>query len=169
MVRCSGGPSRDEFECSPLDLALRGKQSNALEFEPVFEQTLQLDSIGFVVDTGKRLQGHFVFAQIQVLSAERLGQNKREVALVEQENLPIWDCTEVRRDRSERDALDAPGRAKDSCVAGVADIKVEPEGRAARCRTIAERRRVLRIVGAGIRGEPRPDACQGRIGRWCTL
>jgi hypothetical protein len=96
-----------------------------------------------VVDTGKRLQGDFVFAQIQVLSAERLGQNKRGVALVDEENLPIWDCTEVRRDRSGRDALAASGRAKDSCVAGVADMKVKPEGRAARRRTIAERRRVF--------------------------
>jgi hypothetical protein len=70
------------------------------------------------------LQRHLVLAEVEVLSAERLGQNKRRVTLVEEEDLAVGNCAEVCRDRSERDALAAPGRSVDSGVAGVADVQV---------------------------------------------
>ncbi len=139
---------------------MRGNQSNALKFEPVFKETLQLHPIGLVVNACKRLQRDLVLAEIEVLSAECLGQNKRRVTRVEEEDLAVWNCAEVCRDRSERNALAAPGRVVDAGMARVADMQVEPERRAARCRAIAKRGRVLGIVGARIHREPWPDTCQ---------
>jgi hypothetical protein len=112
----------DEFKRSPQGLALCGNQSNALKFEPVFEETLELHPVGLVIDACERLQRHFVLAQVEVLSAERLGQNKRRVTLVEEEDLTVWNRAEVCRDRSKRDALAAPGRTVDAGMTGIADV-----------------------------------------------
>ena len=97
-----------------------------------------------------------------MLSAKRLGENECGVAFVEEEHLAIGNCTEVRRDRAERDALAATGWAVDAGVAGIADMQVQPERRAARGRAVAKSGRVLRIVRARIHREPWPYARQGQ-------
>src|SRR5260370_23369173 len=121
----------NQFKCAPQCFALRRNQFDALKFEPVFQERLQLHPVGLIVNAGERLQWHLVLAEIEVLSAEGFGQNERRVSLVEEEDLSVRYRTEVGGDGPKRNALAAPGRTIDTSVTDVADMQVEAERSAA--------------------------------------
>src|SRR5208337_2385273 len=149
---------RDEFQRSPQCLALIRNEWHSLKLKPVFEQSLHLHTVGLVVDARERTERNLVLSKIEMLSAESLGQNVGRVALVEEKDLPVRDCTEVHRDRAERYALAAPGWTVDSSVTGVSNMEVQPKWRAAGSCAVAQGRRVLRVIRAGVGREARPDA-----------
>jgi hypothetical protein len=55
---------RYQREAAPQRLALIGNEAHALKFEPVFEQTLQLHSVGLVVDPRKRAEWNLVLSKV---------------------------------------------------------------------------------------------------------
>jgi len=85
---------------------------------------LDLHTVGLVADACERTERNLVLSEIEMLSAESLGQNVGRVALVEEKDLPVRDCTEVRRDRAQSYALTAPRWTVDSSVTGVANMEV---------------------------------------------
>jgi hypothetical protein len=115
---------RDQFQRPPQCLALIRNWPHALKLKPVFEQSLQLHTVGLVVYACERTERNLVLSEIEMLPVESLGQNVGRVALVEEKDLPVRDCTEVRRDHAQRYALAAPGWTIDSRVTGVANMEV---------------------------------------------
>src|SRR5262249_49606809 len=95
-----------------------------------------------------------------MLAAKRLGEDESRIALVHEENLAAGNRAEVGNNVPERDALARAGRTFKQRVPGVEHMQVEARWRAAAGGAVAERRSVLRIVGAWIDREPRPDAGQ---------
>src|SRR5579875_901387 len=148
----------DERHRAPERLALVGDEANALQLKPVFEQRRELHAVGFLVDAGERLQRNVIFPEVQMLPAERPGENEGGITLVEEKDLAFGNRAEVCRDRAEGDALAAAGRAEHRGMSRIADVQVQPERRAAAGRAVAKRGRVLRIVGAGVGLQSGPDA-----------